>query len=210
MLRVMTSTRGARRLVLVAAVVSSLFVLPGLAAAHAELVRAIPADGASVTEPVRYVSGRYTEDLTADSSLRILDASGSTVATGGVDPDDDRVMIARPDAPLTNGTFTVRSTAISQVDGHPERVTWTFTVAIPPTKALPSPTQAASGSVPPPSSEPSPTASPAATPSPSASPAPGDSAASLSDVALPIIAALAIVLIGTGALLSRGRRPGAP
>jgi copper resistance protein C len=197
--------------VLVAAMVSSLFVLPGLAAAHAELVRAIPADGETVSEPVTIISARYTEDLTGDSNLRIVDAAGTTIATGRVDPVGARLMVARPATPLTAGTYTVRSTAISAVDEHPERVTWTFTVAIP---ATPSPTPVPSASAPAqstsPTSSPTETPSPALTPSPSASPAPGDSAASLSDVALPIVAALAIVLIGTGALLSRGRRPGAP
>jgi methionine-rich copper-binding protein CopC len=187
--------------------------MPGSALAHAELVRAIPADGATVTEPVTIVSGRYTEDLTADSSLLILDASGTTIATGGVDPNDDRRMIARPDPPLTSGTFTVRSTAVSQVDGHPERETWTFTVMAIPTKALPSRTPVSSGSAPSPSSEPTPSASaptsPASTPSPSPSAGPSDPATSVGDVALPIIAALAIVLLGAGALLRRGRRPGA-
>ncbi len=185
--------------------------MPGSALAHAELVRAIPADGATVTEPVTIVSGRYTEDLTADSSLRILDGSGTTIATGGVDPNDDRRMIARPDPPLTSGTFTVRSTAVSQVDGHPERETWTFTVAVP---ATPSPTPELSGSAPPASSEPTPSASaptsPASTPSPSPSAGPSDPATSVGDVALPILAALAVVLIGAGALLRRGRRPGPP
>ena len=215
MLRAMPSARGGRRLALVAATISVLFLLPGIAIAHAELVRTIPADGQTVSEPVAYVSGRYTEDLTADSSLRILDASGATIATGGVDPDDDRVMIARPDAPLTNGTFTVRSTAISQVDSHPERVTWTFTVMASPTKTLPSPTASPTGSAPPPaSSEPTPSpstpASPVVTLSPSPSAGPSDPATSVGDVALPIIAALAIVLLGAGALLRRGRRPGSP
>ena len=207
----MPSARGGRRLALVAATISVLFLLPGIAIAHAELVRAIPADGQTVTEPVAYVSGRYTEDLTADSSLRILDASGATIATGGVDPDDDRVMIVRPDAPLTSGTFTVRSTAISQVDSHPERVTWTFTVAAP---ATASPTPVPSGSAPAASSEPTPSPStpapPVATLSPSPSAGPSDPATSVGDVALPIIAALAIVLIGAGALLRRGRRPETP
>ena len=39
---------------------------------------------------------------------------------------------------------------------------------------------------------------------------PSDPATSVGDVALPIIAALAIVLIGAGALLRRGRRPETP
>ena len=199
----MRSRRGAHRLALVVVAAAVLSLLPGSALAHAELVRAIPADGATVTEPVTFVSGRYTEDLTADSSLRVLDAAGNTIATGGVDPDDDRVMVARPSGPLTEGTYTVRSTAISAIDEHPERVTWTFTVTSP---ATPSPTPVSSGSAPP-SPTPSAAASPTGTLSPSPSATPGDPASSIGDVALPIIAALALVTIGAGLLLSRGRRP---
>ncbi len=205
MLPAMPSPRGARRFAYVVAVITAVFVLPGIAVAHAELVRAIPADGETVTKPVTFVSGRYTEDLTADSTLQILDASGVVIATGRVTPDDDRVMIARPDAPLTSGMFTIKSTAISQIDGHPERVTWTFTVEVP---ASPSATPIPSGTAPPPSTEPTPTASPAVTPSPSPSAGPSDPATSVGDVALPIIAALAVVLVAAGALLRRGRRPG--
>ncbi len=201
MLRAMTSSRGFSRLAPVALALCALFALPGGAAAHAELVRSIPADGATVSEPVTFVSGRYTEDLTAASSLLILDASGATIGSGGVDPNDDRVMIARPDAALTSGTFTVKSTAVSQVDSHPERATWTFTVDVP---ASPSPTPVPTGSQPPPTSEPTPTLSP--TPAPTASPPPADQTASLADLAIPIVVALALVTIGAGFLLSRGRR----
>ncbi len=187
-----------------AVAVTALFLVPGIAAAHAELVRAIPADGATVTEPVTFVSGRYSEDLTVDSSLLILDSTGATIGRGGVDPNDDRVMIARPDVPLTSGTFRVRSTAISQEDGHPERAAWTFTVDVP---ASPAPTAVPSSSAPPPSSEPTPTPTLAPTAAPTASPPPADQTASLADLAIPIVAALALVTIGAGFLLRRGRRP---
>ena len=205
MLAAMTSPRGIRRFGPVAVAISTLLVLPGIAAAHAELVRTIPTDGAAVTEPVTFVSGRYTEDMTADSSLLILDSSGATIGTGGVDPNDDRVMIARPDAPLTSGTFTVRSTAISQVDGHPERETWTFTVAVAET---PSPTDSPSdgpgvSATPEPTPESSPSTAPTASPTPS--PAPGESTSSTTDVLLPIVAALAFVLVLAGFLLNRSR-----
>jgi methionine-rich copper-binding protein CopC len=200
----MTSARGFRRLAILAVAVSALFLLPAFVSAHAELVRAIPADGATATEPVTFVSGRYSEDLAADSNLRILDAAGATVGTGGVDPNDDRVMIARPDAPLTSGTFTVQSTTISAVDGYPDRATWSFTVDVP---ATPSPTAAPTGSAPPPSSEPTSTPTPAPTAAPTPSPPPADQTASTADLAVPIVAALALVTIGAGFLLRRGRRP---
>jgi copper resistance protein C len=200
-----------------AAVLMGSFVvlaLPGSVLAHAELQRAIPADGETVTDPVTVVTGSYSQDLAANSKLLVKDASGATVATGSVDPGNVRRMIARPAPPLGNGAYEVQSTSVSADDGDIERVQWTFTVAL---AASASPTAAAS-----PSAEPTPictdlcsgqpsggepsSASPAsASPAPSSSPAPGDSASDSSNVLLPIIAALAIVAIGAGYLLNRNR-----
>jgi copper resistance protein C len=188
--------------------------LPGSVLAHAELQRAIPADGETVTDPVTVVTGSYSQDLAANSKLLVKDASGATVATGSVDPGNVRRMIARPASPLGNGAYEVQSTSVSADDGDIERVQWTFTVAL---AASASPTEVAS-----PSAEPTPictdlcsgqpsggepsNASPAsASPAPSPSPAPGDSASDSSNVLLPIIAALAIVAIGAGYLLNRNR-----
>ena len=188
--------------------------LPGSVLAHAELQRAIPADGETVTDPVTVVTGSYSQDLAANSKLLVKDASGATVATGSVDPGNVRRMIARPAPPLGNGAYEVQSTSVSADDGDIERVQWTFTVAL---AASASPTEVAS-----PSAEPTPictdlcsgqpsggepsSASPAsASPAPSPSPAPGDSSSDSSSVVLPIIAALAIVAIGAGYLLNRNR-----
>lgn len=188
--------------------------LPGSVLAHAELQRAIPADGETVTDPVTVVTGSYSQDLAANSKLLVKDASGATVATGSVDPGNVRRMIARPASPLGNGAYEVQSTSVSADDGDIERVQWTFAVAL---AASASPTAVAS-----PSAEPTPictdlcsgqpsggepsSASPAsASPAPSPSPAPGDSSSDSSNVVLPIIAALAIVAIGAGYLLNRNR-----
>jgi len=188
--------------------------LPGSVLAHAELQRAIPADGETVTDPVTVVTGSYSQDLAANSKLLVKDASGATVATGSVDPGNVRRMIARPAPPLGNGAYEVQSTSVSADDGDIERVQWTFAVAL---AASASPTAVAS-----PSAEPTPictdlcsgqpsggepsSASPAsASPAPSPSPAPGDSSSDSSNVVLPIIAALAIVAIGAGYLLNRNR-----
>jgi len=189
--------------------------LPGSVLAHAELQRAIPADGETVTDPVSVVTGSYSQDLAANSKLLVKDASGAAVATGSVDPANVRRMIARPASPLGNGAYEVQSTSVSADDGDIERVQWTFTVAL--AAASASPTAVAS-----PSAEPTPictdlcsgqpsggepsSASPAsASAAPSPSPAPGDSASDSSNVLLPIIAALAIVAIGAGFLLNRNR-----
>jgi methionine-rich copper-binding protein CopC len=185
-----------------------LLVSPHLVAAHAELLRANPEDGELVTAPVTAVTGRYSEDLVDGSRLVIKDTSGATVGTGGVDPENDRRMIARLEPALTEGDFTVESTARSS-DGHVERATWRFTVAVP---ATPSPTVSPSdgpGLSPSASATSSPTgsAAPSASPSPTASPAPGDGTSRTDDTLLPILAALAIVAIGAGFLLNRSRAP---
>jgi methionine-rich copper-binding protein CopC len=180
-----------------------LLALASPVAAHAELVRAIPADGETVTEQITVVSGRYSEDLISGSRLEITDGSGARVASGGIDPEDARRMVARPESPLTDGTYTVQSTARS-ADGHVERATWTFTVAVPASPSpTPEPTPTPSDASPSPSATASPSESPSATPT--ASPAPTDPASGSGDVLLPIIAALAIVATGAGFLLNRSR-----
>jgi methionine-rich copper-binding protein CopC len=180
--------------------------LPHGAVAHAELVRANPADGEVVTAPVTAVTGRYSEDLKAGSRLVVKDASGATVGSGEIDPGNDRRMIARIAPALTQGTFTVESTSISAHDGDIERVTWSFTVSIP---ASPSPTPSPSAGASP-TAAPSPSVPPSSSESPSvtASPTPGDpTSGTAGDVLLPIIAALAIIAVGAGFLLNRSRAP---
>jgi methionine-rich copper-binding protein CopC len=202
----MPSRIGARRLIPVAAAAAVLAAFPATALAHAELVRAIPADGSTVTGPVTIVSGRYSQDLTSASSLTVVDGSGTTVASGGVDPRDGRRMLARPDVPFSNGTYTVKSTAISAEDGDIERVEWTFTVEIAATPApTPSPTSGTSAAASSPTPEASPSAAPSASSSPTPSAEPGAPTSSTTDALLPIVAALALVLVLAGFLLNRSR-----
>jgi hypothetical protein len=183
------------------------FAWPAAVMAHAELVTATPAAGSTVTQPVSEVSATYSEDLTEDSRLGVLDQDGVRIAVGFVDPANKRRMVATLDQAYVAGTFTVRSTAIAD-DGHVERTEWTFTIAVP---ATPSATPAGQSSAPvstEPSASPTESAPPTASPTPTASPAPGSTGSAGGDVILPIIAALAIITIGAGFLLSRGRQPG--
>jgi methionine-rich copper-binding protein CopC len=190
----------------VASLIAAFVILavPGSALAHAELQRSIPDNGETVTDPVTVVTGTYSQDLAANSKLLVKDASGATVATGTVDPGNVRRMVARPDAPLGNGTYEVQSTSVSADDGDIERVQWTFTVAV---AASPSPTEVPSVSAGTSSPEATQSVVPSAsaTEAPSPSPAPGDSTSDSSNVILPIIAALAIVAIGGVYLLNRNR-----
>jgi copper resistance protein C len=212
----MTPRIGRMRLLAPVIAISALALLPSIAAAHAELVRAIPDQGATVTVPVTVVTGRYSEDITGNSHLDVKDATGATVATGGIDPEDPRRLIARPATPLTSGSFTVESTTISAQDGDIDRTKWTFTVTAaassePPASSAPPSTGSPEASSPPPSPAATPTApstEPSAAPSPSPSSGTGTPATSDSSVILPIVAALAIIVIGAAFLLNRGRGSG--
>jgi methionine-rich copper-binding protein CopC len=200
------TTRAIRLVVLTALTAALLALSPATVAAHAELVEAVPADGATVEGTPEEISAEFTEPLETDgSTFSLRNAAGERLAVGRIDPDDATRLIIDPVPDLAPGGYEVRWRAAS-TDGHAENDTWTFTVMAAPT---PTPT---SGSTPgaTASAEPTPSATPEPTPvpSPSASPAPTDPTGSgEGDVLLPIIAALAIVLVGAGVLLTRRGRP---
>lgn len=195
----------------VAAIAMLLLLVPAIATAHARLVEAIPADGVTVEGTPTQVSATFSEPLETDgSTFSLRNAAGERLAVGTIDPDDRTRLIIDPVPDLAPGVYEVRWRAAS-ADGHAENDTWSFTVWFSiPTKALPTPTSSPESSdAVTPSAEPGPSATPErASQSPAASPGPSDPAGgSESDVVLPIIAALAIALVGTGLLLSRRGRP---
>jgi copper resistance protein C len=193
-----------------AAVGVAMLVLPSVALAHAELVKASPKDGATVQGTPTEIVGTYSEAMDPDgSSLRLLDAAGTEIAKGGVDPENDERMSISDLPDLAPGTYAVRSTTKSAEDGDIDRKEWSFTVEAAPTPspsptATPTPTPATSAT-PTPSSTPSaPVVTPAPTPTPSAD---GAGTSDGSDVLLPIIAAAVIVVVIAGFLFSRRERP---
>jgi copper resistance protein C len=188
--------------------VTGVLLVPGLVVGHSELQTPTPADKSSVTTPVTQVSGTFTESIKKDgSSLLVKDATGTTVAQGGVDPADDKVMTASPTTPLANGSYTVQWTTISADDGDLARGTWTFTVAVAGTPS-PAATTGASASAAPTAT---PSAVPTVAPTPAASPSPSgggsDTSGGGSDVILPIVIALVVLGAGAAYLLSRRGRP---
>ncbi len=196
---------------LVLAASLAVLLLPGLVMAHAELKTPSPADKSTVTVPVSVVSGVYTEAMTPfGSSLVVKNGVNSVVAEGTVDPADATRMVATPATPLGTGSYLVQWTSVA-TDGHVDRGTWTFKVAVAPTPsptpvATPAPTAGQTAAA-------SPTPTPVAvTPVPSTAPtaapsAGGDSSGSGGDVILPIIVALVILGAGAAYLLSRRGRP---
>jgi copper resistance protein C len=197
------------RLAVLATAILALFVLPGIALAHAELEKSSPKDGATVEGTPAEIAGTYSEAMDPDgSSLRLLDASEAEIAKGGVDPDDAQRMSIRNLPDLAPGVYTVKSTTKSAEDGDIDRKEWSFTVVAAPT---PSPTPPPTPTPPPsatpapsPTPSPSPTATAAPTPAPSAD---GSGTSGGSDVLLPIIAAVIIVAVIAGYLFQRRDRP---
>ena len=188
---------------------ATLMLFPAVVTAHAELLEATPADGATVEGTPAEISATFTEPLETDgSTFSLRSAAGERLAVGRIDPDDRTRLIFDPVPELAPGVYEVRWRAAS-ADGHAENDTWTFTVT---PVATPSPTPAATptpgtSSAP----EPSDTPEPSAPASPPPSPGPADPAgASGSDAILSIVAALAIVLLAAGFLLSRRSRPSGP
>ena len=77
---------------------------PAAVLGHAELKTATPAAGSVQTKPVTQVAGVYTDSMKKDgSSIELLDASGASVAKGGLDPADDTRLVVSLDAPLVAG-----------------------------------------------------------------------------------------------------------
>jgi methionine-rich copper-binding protein CopC len=194
-------------------IVLASLVLPGALFAHAELDTATPAEGSTVTEPVTEVSGTYTQRMKVDgSSLIVKDSTGATVAEGGRDASNNKLMVATPSTPLGPGSYRVEWTSNSAQDNEIARGTWEFTVAAAPTPSstpvvTAAPTASAAQSAPPTPAPATPVPSVAPTPRPSAD---GSASGSGGDALLPII--VAVIVLGAGAvyLLSRRDRPTTP
>lgn len=189
--------------------VLALLMLPSVVMAHAELETSTPKDGATVEGTPTEIVGTYSEAMdSAGSSLKLLDAAGTQIATGGVDPADEKRMAITDLPELAPGIYTVKSTTKSALDGDLDRKEWTFTVELAPSPSptpTPTATPAPSATIAPTSTTATPSASPAAsaTPTPSAD---GGTTSTGGDVLLPIIAAVVIVAAVAGYLFTRRDR----
>ena len=182
--------------------------LPTVVTAHAEFERSTPEDGETVQGSPTVIRAFFSEQLADGSEMALLDESGTTIATGTIDPaDPTRMRIDSPD--LEPGDYEVQWKAFAD-DGHLETDTFTFTVSAPVTPPPSSPPTPSSPVSAPPSESAAPSVSSPATPSPTeGEPTPASDAAETSDVLLPIIAAVVIVGVLGGYLLMR-RRPAQP
>ena len=111
---------------------SAALVLSGTAAAfaHAHLVRATPAVGATVSTPPSEVTLHFSEKLeSAFSSVVVRDQSGKQVDKGGatVDKGDRTLMRVLLQQPMTPGVYKVEWKAMS-ADTHKIDGNFTFKV----------------------------------------------------------------------------------
>ena len=204
----MTAGSTRARVLMLAALAAILLLVPAIAVAHAELDVPTPKDGATVEGSPPEVSGTYVQKINPDGSSMVLrDSSNAVVARGGPDPDNVKRMVITDLPELAPGKYTVQWTTVSAEDGELARGTWSFTVVAPVATPTPTPTAAATASASAAATA-SPTPALTVAPTPSPSPAPADQGnASGSDVILPIIVGLALVLVAAWFLLSRRGRP---
>jgi copper resistance protein C len=185
----------------------AVMLLPGLAAAHSDLVSSDPAQGAVVPSPY---SGpivlTFSEHLASGSMADLVDSAGTTAAKAVVDP-NSKTMTFTLTTPLAPGAWQVRWVSIADDGDVLRQPIIIFTVA-------PAPSSSADASAVT-SAEPSPTTappsvSPSAVPSPSPSGGGSTTGSGGGDVILPIIVALIIVGASAAYLLTRRPRPPAP
>lgn len=173
-------------------------------AAHAELEESDPADGATIETPYT-LTATFSEEFNADpevSFIRVQDASGAVVASGGQSPDDPTMMTADLPA-LEPGEYTVRWQTTTEDDNGTERGTFTFNVAAAATPS-PRPTATPAASAPPSA----PASSPSAAPTPTATPngSNGATTGGSNDVLLALIIGLVVIGAIAAFLFSRSRR----
>jgi methionine-rich copper-binding protein CopC len=97
------------------------------AGAHARLISATPAAGATVAAP-KIIKVRFNEAIEAKLSGLKLSTAGKEVAAPAVsDPADPAALAIVPAAPLPPGAYQVSWSAVSQ-DGHRTRGVFVFTV----------------------------------------------------------------------------------
>lgn len=119
----------ARRLAAIATMVATWAALPATVAAHAELVAADPADGATLEAPPREVVLTFDAELDPDASeLTVTDADGDVVGEGGVDLQVADRNVLRADMEAAAGGDYTASWVVVGTDGHPIEGTLSFSV----------------------------------------------------------------------------------
>ncbi|MCC0097190.1 copper resistance protein CopC [Streptomyces flavotricini] len=137
------------RLVLVlAALLATLFTAAGPASAHAALTASDPKDGAVVATAPAQVTLSFSEQVAmGDDSIRVMDPQGKRVDTGELRDMCSGTTIRYGTAlhsGLPDGTYTVAWQAVS-ADSHPVSGAFTFSIGAPSATSVALPTAQAGG-----------------------------------------------------------------
>ena len=188
--------------------VALLLAVPAVALAHAEFASSSPADGDVVEGTPAEITADFTDTLADNSTFELRNGAGEVIAQGAIDPENDaRLAIAPPD--LAPGEYEVRYRAFGE-DAHQDIGTFGFTVtAAPSPTPTPPPTPSAQVSAAP--ATPAPPSPPPTVVSPSPTEGPDtEPTAGTGDVLFPILAAVILVVVLGGYLLSRRRQTPRP
>lgn len=123
-------TAPARALALGLALLLSL-ALPARLHAHGALRRAVPSDGAHLSEAPRELRLTFNEPVeVAVARLALLGPDGAPAALGPLrlSPDSSTVLLAEIVGPLAAGSYTV-AWQVAGADGHPVRGRYNFVIA---------------------------------------------------------------------------------
>jgi methionine-rich copper-binding protein CopC len=107
--------------------VSSVLLLPAAGWAHAAYEYSEPNDGDKISSPPAEVMANYTEPLSEGSYLKVYDSCGDRVDSGEVRIFNDEMEVST--AGERSGDYRVDWLAISDIDPHSTRGSFTFTVA---------------------------------------------------------------------------------
>jgi copper resistance protein C len=177
------------------------------ASAHASLVRAMPADGATLSSAPSQVVLQFDDPITTSFATLVVTGPDGHDVTAGKPSVSGSTLTGALEGGLPPGGYRTVFRVVSD-DGHPVTGQLRFTLQLPATAAPSASTPAGPGSS---TAQPSPTG---AAPSPGAGPsvvpgsAPADSAGSTAEGSswfaanlLPLSGVLVLVVIGAGALL---------
>ena len=103
----------------------------GAAAAHATLISTTPGNGASLDQAPEQLVLRFDEPVeTVSETVRVFDATGRPIAVGSIEQIGERVIVAKLNDGLPNGTYAVAWRFVS-ADSHPLRGAFVFSVGEP-------------------------------------------------------------------------------
>ena len=120
-----------RWLVMLAVAIAAMTVFAGPAAAHLDLVKTYPQDGATKTKPVPEVV--FTFSVPGDPAgegIVILDRNGTAIPSDLSTPDGGLTWVATPNEPLQDGKYGVKW-RVAAPDTHPKTGAIRFQVALP-------------------------------------------------------------------------------